>query len=33
MCKKFKFFWKKYEYANLIISEIIHCEGRGYLNV
>ena len=28
-----QFFAKKYEYANLIISEIIDCEIGGYLNV
>ena len=26
-------FWKKHEYASLIISEIIDAERRGYLNV
>ena len=30
---KLEHFQKKYEYPNLIISEIIDCERRGYLNV
>ena len=30
---KFRKFWKKHEYPSLIISEIIHFERGGYLNV
>ena len=30
---KFKTFWKKKEYASLIITEIIASEGDVYLNV
>ena len=34
MCMKFgAFSKKKHEYPSLIISEIIHAERRGYLNV
>ena len=33
MCMKFRAFPKKNEYPNLIISEIIDAERRGYLNV
>ena len=33
MCMKFRAFLKKDEYPNLIISEIIYAERRGYLNV
>ena len=33
MCMKFRAFFKKNEYPSLIISEIIHAEKHGYLNV
>ena len=33
MCMKFRAFPEKNEYPNLIISEIIDAERRGYLNV
>ena len=33
MCIKCRAFWKKDEYPNLIISEIIDAERRGYLTV
>ena len=33
MCMKFRTFWKKDEYPSLIISEMMDCEGGGYLNV
>ena len=33
MCMKFRAFPKENEYPNLIISEIIDAERRGYLNV
>ena len=33
MCMQFRTFWKKDEYLNLIISEIMDCERGGYLNV
>ena len=33
MCTKFREVSKKNEYPSLIISEIIHAENRGYLNV
>ena len=33
ICMKFRAFQKKDEYPSLIISEVIHAERRGYLNV
>ena len=33
MCIKFRTFWKKDEYPNLVISRIIDSERSGYLNV
>ena len=33
MCMKLKTFWKKKEYPNLIISEIIESERDVYLSV
>ena len=33
MCMKFRAFSEKKKYPNLIISEIIYAERRGYLNV
>ena len=33
MCMKFKTFWKKKEYPNLIINEIIESERDVYLSV
>ena len=33
MCMKVRTFWKKDEYPNLIISEIMDRERGGYLNV
>ena len=32
MCMKFGTFFKKDEYPNLIISEMVDCEKGGYLN-
>ena len=33
MCMQLRTFWKKDEYPNVIISEIMDCERGGYLNV
>ena len=33
MCIKFRTFWKKDEYPNLVSSRIIDSERSGYLNV